>query len=334
MVLSSIKNPTVSVIVPLFNGDRYIEDCLKSVLAQTYTDYEVLVVDDGSTDDGPRRVQALADAYPERIRLFRHLNYSNQGIAATRNLGIRNARGAFVAFLDQDDLWLPDKLAQQIKYFEQNPEIGLVYGRISFVDLTGKPLKVDGYASAGKGTTGTPRRIFRSLVKENYIPSITVIVRSKCLCDIGLFDEGVRYDFEDWLVWSKLAYFYKFFFLPQVLAKRRVHGANYSVERFKSGLYLHAETHYVIALFSYLLERTDVNRQEVQKVLRDRIYLFLLKARSWGASMEDISSFATALVDAFPWQRKNIDRVSSLLPLFSPRVARFLRKVRRKIVKI
>src|SRR5579864_8740685 len=112
--------PQVSVVIPAYNAARFLGDAIQSVLNQTYSNFEVVVVNDGSTDDTESVVRSFGD------RLF-YVKQANKGVSAARNEGIKRARGQYVAFLDSDDVWLPTKLAEQIPFLEQNPEVGLVY---------------------------------------------------------------------------------------------------------------------------------------------------------------------------------------------------------------
>ena len=121
----------VSIIIPAYNGDRYIEEAIASVLAQTYTDYEIIVVDDGSTDNTPQIVKQ----YGEQIKYF---SQTNQGVAASRNLGLAKAKGEYIAFLDQDDLFLPHKLTSQVVLLEQNSSLGIANSGWQIVDRNGK----------------------------------------------------------------------------------------------------------------------------------------------------------------------------------------------------
>src|SRR4026207_773633 len=110
------ENPLVSVIVPVYNGRRYLRAALESVFAQTYRPIEVIVVDDGSVDDSG----TIAQSFPE----VRYMHQTNQGVAAARNNGIDAAQGEFFALLDQDDLWATDKLKVQVDYFLNHPDVG------------------------------------------------------------------------------------------------------------------------------------------------------------------------------------------------------------------
>jgi glycosyltransferase involved in cell wall biosynthesis len=121
----------VSIIIPAYNGDRYIEEAIDSILAQTYNDYEIIVVDDGSTDNTAQVVQQ----YGKQIQ---YLSQTNQGVAASRNLGLTAAKGEYIAFLDQDDLFLPQKLLSQVTLLEENPSLGIANSGWQIVDQQGQ----------------------------------------------------------------------------------------------------------------------------------------------------------------------------------------------------
>jgi len=124
-----MHEPTlVSIVTPCFNVERYLEEAIESVLGQTYSHWELLLVDDGSGDRSPEIAARWVADHPDRVRYLEHPNRRNQGTSASRNLGIRHAHGEFVAFLDADDVWLSGHLAGQVALLERHPEVGLVYG--------------------------------------------------------------------------------------------------------------------------------------------------------------------------------------------------------------
>lgn len=123
------ERPLVSVVVPFFDGESFIEECIESVLCQTYGSWELLLVDDGSSDGGSALARRYAQHYPDRIRYLEHPGHRNRGTSASRNLGMRHSRGQLIAFLDADDVWLPNKLTEQVALMERYPEAGLLYGR-------------------------------------------------------------------------------------------------------------------------------------------------------------------------------------------------------------
>lgn len=122
------EHPLVSVIIIFLNGERFLQDAIDSVWAQTYAHWELLLVDDGSTDGSTEMALRHARERPDKIRYFAHPCHANRGMSATRNLGIQHARGVYVAFLDCDDFWLPPKLETQLRAFAAHPEADMVCG--------------------------------------------------------------------------------------------------------------------------------------------------------------------------------------------------------------
>jgi glycosyltransferase involved in cell wall biosynthesis len=325
-------SPLVSVVIPLYNGGRYIAATLKSVLSQTYDRIEILVVDDGSSDDGPEIVAALAAGSGGRIRLMSHPDGGNHGIAASRNLAIRNAGGPYIAFVDQDDVWVPEKLQKQVDLLQRFAEADLVYSRSGFIDQEGIDHSLRGiHRTFGKGVDGRPSNVFSRIIKEDFIPTLTVVVRKCCLERVGLLDEGPAYEFEDWLLMSKLAFYYKVIFIPTVLAKWRVHGANYSGAVLETGLHHRAEEHYTITLFSFLMSREAEPKEAVRRFLRRRLWFFFLRARSWGVSRSAIGDHAHNFLNAFPSERPTIRWAVRCAGLVPPRLGWAARRVRRYV---
>ncbi len=113
--------PRISVVMIFFNSERYITEAIDSVLAQTFTDFELLLVDDGSTDTSSAIARDYVDRYPTRVRYLEHEGHANRGMSAARNLGLRNAVGEFVALIDSDDVWRPNKLAEQLRHYGGRP---------------------------------------------------------------------------------------------------------------------------------------------------------------------------------------------------------------------
>src|SRR5438105_10809941 len=118
--------PLVSVVIIFLNGGKYLQEAIESVLAQTYTNWELLLVDDGSTDASTGIAKDYQQRDPGRVQYLEHSGHENRGMSASRNLGIGRASGALIALLDADDVWLPDKLAQQVAIMQRHPEVGLL----------------------------------------------------------------------------------------------------------------------------------------------------------------------------------------------------------------
>lgn len=122
--------PSVSAIIIFFNAEQYIEEAITSVFSQTHTNWELLLIDDGSTDTSTGIAKRFARNVPERVVYLEHDHHQNRGMSASRNLGLRHATGDYVAFLDADDVWLPSKLHEQIDVMERHPSAAMVYGRV------------------------------------------------------------------------------------------------------------------------------------------------------------------------------------------------------------
>lgn len=197
----------VSVIIPTYNHARYVALAVESALAQTYRNIEVLVVDDGSTDN----TRKLLAPYAGRII---YLYQENQGLSAARNAGIRASCGEYIALLDADDIWLQEKLELQMKIFADYPDTGLVSCGNVPIDSAGKQL--------APGTArGKDRLRFRDLLWGNCVSGgSNAVVKRACFDEVGLFDESLR-SAEDWDMWLRIALRYPVRYSSQILIKVR-----------------------------------------------------------------------------------------------------------------
>lgn len=183
----------VSVIIPTFNRVKFIQRALDSVFAQTYKDYEIVVIDDGSTDGTGKAMEA----HKGRIKYFYQ---KNNGISAARNRGIEESAGEYIAFLDSDDWWAPDKLREQVRVLDADPKIGLVYGRMPIMDPKGRQIGLKPQGVSGKN--------FRQLLEFwGDLPTSTVMTRRECFKKAGLFDLNLV-SMEDIDMWLRIARFY------------------------------------------------------------------------------------------------------------------------------
>jgi glycosyltransferase involved in cell wall biosynthesis len=179
-----MTEPLVSVIVRVFNCERYIGQAIEGILAQTFQDFEVIIVDDASTDGTEAILQAYAQR-DERIRVFR--NETNQGPVKTMNIGLRHARGEFVAVHDADDLSLPHRLETQVDFLRANPQRALVGGGAHFIDEEGEEVKVINWGRKG------PKEARHHLEKGYSFIHTSVMFRRECIEAIGFYDEFFSY---------------------------------------------------------------------------------------------------------------------------------------------
>jgi glycosyltransferase involved in cell wall biosynthesis len=206
--------PRVSVIIPSYNRADLVREAVESVLAQTYRDFEIIVADDGSTDHTAEIMMQFGAAVTYLL-----LPHKGQP-AATRNSGLRAARGEFVAFLDSDDMFLPDKLAVQAAALESHPEVGMVYSNGRF--FRDNPARPTGYVQDGLPTPS--RQVFAELLRGNFLAPAVVLIRHSCLDRVGLFDE--RPDFlavEDYDLWLRIAAQFQVLYVPGEVAAIRRH---------------------------------------------------------------------------------------------------------------
>jgi len=205
--------PKVSVILPTYNRASFIGRAIQSVLNQTYRDFELIIVDDGSTDDTERVVKSFSD---ERIYYVKH--EVNKGAAAARNTGLKMARGEFIAFQDSDDEWLPYKLQKQVEVFERvHHKVGVVYSNMNIVDEYGKKYLWSPIRFAPEDGIVYDKLLLDLIYltgKTNFrglgIDLVTSLIRKDCFCKVGMFDEKLPrwIDMELFLWISKLHYFY------------------------------------------------------------------------------------------------------------------------------
>ena len=217
------RRPTVSVAICLFNSSRFIDETLESVFAQTFDDYEVILVDDGSTD-------GCADAIERRHRDRRLtiIRQRHQGLSIARRLSIASAAGEFVAFLDHDDLWLPDKLDRQIAAARADPSVALLFSDCVYMNEHGHILQrlSDQYGLASLDLTGT-RGYVELLRRGCFVWQSTAVARTDALRSVNSFNPAYPY-IADYDTWLQLARRYGLHYTPAVLAKWRVHANQFT----------------------------------------------------------------------------------------------------------
>jgi len=188
----------VSVVIPLYNKDKYILRTLESVFAQTCQDFEIVVVDDGSTDDGPLQVEALRD---QRIRLIRQ---ANAGVAEARNTGIRASQGEWVAFLDADDVWMPEHLKAQLEILERNPRVQWATGRYLRRLVNNAVVPIVEQAVFARQFDGELVQDGLLLLPYGYLWTGVIMIRRSVFAEVGGFDPGLR-TAEDLDLWLRIA---------------------------------------------------------------------------------------------------------------------------------
>ncbi len=207
--------PKVSVIIQAYNAMTYLPETLESVLKQTFTDFEVLIINDGSSD---RIVEWAALIVDPRVQL---INQANQGQSAARNTGVAHAQGDYLALLDADDLWHPTKLAKQVCCLDEYPEVGLVDTWVALTDEYAKPT----------GTvikTNAEGNVWKKIIERpTVICGSSPLVRRGCFDVVGIFDRNLSVS-ADWDVWIRVASRYSFAVIKEPLVYYRQHSKNLS----------------------------------------------------------------------------------------------------------
>jgi glycosyltransferase involved in cell wall biosynthesis len=225
--------PLISVIMPVYNGERYLTGTIKSILSQNYKPIEIIAVDDGSADNSAQIIKQFSS--------LRYYFQTNSGPNATRNAGIKKARGDFLAFIDQDDIWLPGKLTRQMSAFEGKPDLDIVYGHVEqFYSSDINEIKVHIKQS--------------NMIMPGYIPS-AMMVKRKSLLLVGLFDAKLRMgELIDWYARAMEQHLISAM-LPDIVVKRRIHETNIGILEPQSRI------DYVRALKTTLDRRRSVKQE-------------------------------------------------------------------------
>jgi glycosyltransferase involved in cell wall biosynthesis len=238
--------PSTSIITIFLNAERFIEEAIQSVLRQTRADWELLLVDDGSSDGSAAIAQRYAALDPGRIRYFDHPDHENRGMSASRNLGIGLARGDFIAFLDADDVWLPEWLERHTPVLRAHGEVGMVFGPTlfwrSWAD-TGAPDQLqDSVTTLGLdvGRTLRPPAALVNFLEHggHTIPGMcSVLARRHVVQQVGGFEDRFRGCFEDQVFLAKMFFNTPVFVVDEVLAWYRQHPESCCQQAIKAGIY-------------------------------------------------------------------------------------------------
>jgi glycosyltransferase involved in cell wall biosynthesis len=219
---SDRRTITISAIIPTYNRASLLCEAVESILGQTHPVSELIVVDDGSTDDTAIRLKKYGTA-------VRCISQSNQGPAAARNNGIREACGEFIMFLDSDDIWVPRKIEIQLEFVAKNPDLEFIFGKMANV-FQDTGLESDDIISPEAHrylaeNASNLERLFELLISQNFIGTPTLMARREAVARVGYFDEKRRIG-EDFDYWLKASVQCRWGFVDEVLIKRRRHSGN------------------------------------------------------------------------------------------------------------
>lgn len=246
----------VSVVIPAYNAMDYLPKTLESVLRQTFTDFEVLIINDGSSDC---ILEWFASVTDPRVKL---ISQENQGLSGARNTGIFQAQGEYIAFLDADDLWAPTKLEKQVAYFEDNPAVGLVHTWTILIDETDKPI-------CEKWSPHLEGNVWEEIIVINSVSSGAAMVRRCCFETVGVFARDLS-GTADWDMWIRIAYRYPFAVVKEPLTFYRQHSQNMS-----------KNCQHMIANARIVIERAFQSVPLEFLYLRNRAYAYFYRYQAW-----------------------------------------------------
>jgi len=214
------RPPRLSVAIASYNHGRFLRENLDSLLGQTFQDFEIVVVDDGSSDGSLDILLEYERRHPHLFRVLTHEGRRNLGMYATLNRAVREGAGAYVAIQGSDDVWLPEKLERQVSLLDADPSVGAVYSQAYLIDEDGRYLEQGGSRQIfGSGSED----LLRSLLAHNFVPAMTLVYRRSLLPDAPLFREDLL--FADWDLNIRLAMRTRLVHMPSPLAKYRRHPA-------------------------------------------------------------------------------------------------------------
>ena len=270
----------VSVVIPFFNASAFLAEAIRSVVAQTYERWEVVLVDDGSTDDSALIAKSWVTAHPGRMRSLHHADHANRGISASRNLGISHANGELIAFLDADDVWLPNKLDRQVGVLRAHPDVGMIYGRTQYWNSWAE--NVDGKSGDHTPSHGfpadtvvrPPSLLTAFLSDAALVPCIcSILVRRSLLERLGGFEDSFQGLYEDQVFYAKVCLNASVFVSDDCLERYRRHAGSLCMLSAHTGAEETWRRRYLRWLSRYVSEAAVVDR-ELSRALRAQLWIW------------------------------------------------------------
>jgi glycosyltransferase involved in cell wall biosynthesis len=257
-----MDGPLVSILSPAYNHEGYIQQCIESALHQSYPNWEMIIVDDGSTDDTLKIAKKYSESDP-RIRVYSQKNVGPFHLADTYNFALKESHGKYIAILECDDYWEKEKLEKQIKSLESSPDTVLSWGRAAMVTTQSETIRIIPIISAQidhqQFSNDPPGRILSILYLENIIPALTLLIRKESLQEIGGFSSGIKLPLVDYPTLLRLSLKGSFSFCNEVLGYWRIY-ANQVTKTHTVAIYE--------GMYETALEHCEENKAhpEIQKI--------------------------------------------------------------------
>lgn len=271
--------PKVSVIVTTYNRPEYLSETLEAIYNQTYRDFEVILVDDGSKNN-------YADAYLEKYPDLILIKKNNAGLSAARNSGVEKSKGEWIAFCDDDDVWMTDKLERQVEAIDHDADAGLIHGRIEMIDGDGKRLKPDyykdGYYFFRRGDA------FLKSIEVVLVKSPTPLIKRTVFDKTGGFNEQIKVG-EDVEFYMKAAFYTRFLYIDNILAKYRLHNL---------GQLSHKKAGYLL-ITPYLLQFVKQMKTQMSTITYLKARSAIVRRHLWELNYNNIKLNLNTLTQLF-----------------------------------
>lgn len=275
MIRETQHSPLVSVIIIFLDENEFLGEAVESVLAQTYPHWELLLIDDGSTDGSTDIARRYAKQYPQKVQYFEHAYHKNRGMSASRNLGVHHARGEYVALLDGDDVWLRDKLEQQVEILRSNSSAAMVCGPVQWWhSWTGssKDLQRD-FIVALKVESDkliAPPELLVRLLEHETVTTTVALLRRSAIEQVGGFEESFRGLYEDQVFFAKICSQSPIFVESCCRYRWRKHPSSSCSVAVRDGEYRYARLRFLTWLESYLSDQ-GMHDRKLWRALRSEL---------------------------------------------------------------
>ncbi len=290
--------PQVSAITIFLNAEKFLQEAIESVFAQTFDNWELLLVDDGSTDRGTEIAKSFSTRFPGKVKYLEHKGHRNLGMSASRNHGIHSARGEFIAFLDADDAWLSHKLEEQISILDSKPAAAMVWGKeLVWYGWTGDPHDLERdfiseFFGVEKDSVIPPPMLIPLFLRYGVTPSPSVImVRRNAALKVGGFEESFRHMYEDEAFYGKICLNSPVYVSTQCWIKRRKHADACTSVREKIGESDSDRLNF-LEWYERYLEQLGFRGSEVWEALQEQLWTYRCCSearlrRSWAWKKKD-----------------------------------------------
>ncbi len=311
-----MSKPLVSVVMPVYNGEKFVAEAIESILNQTYTDWELIIVNDGSTDNTESVIKKFTQ--DKRIRYYKH--NKNLGQSYAYNKGFFLAKGKYIAIQDSDDISLPHRLEREVEVLEKHPECKFVFSPAIFIDLKGMSFSKWGGDNLKEGSYTPYETFYKLYIEGNFIPNPSVLLRSPAPEYISMFKIV-----NDYLAYLKLCHKHKIYFISEPLVKMRRGKNHFSLCSKRTQLFCEERRllKYIHKLYSkskQLSVASSIYFQAMSHQLRKETIYYANQGFRWRSKLSAVKAFLYSPLDKRSW--------GFLLKIF------FSEKVYKKILKI